>query len=421
MMKSTIYALLDCNNFYASCERVFNPDLQNKSIVILSNNDGCIIARSNEAKAIGIPMGAPYFKYKKLIEESHTTVFSSNYALYGDMSARVMSLLSQFTPLYEIYSIDEAFLRLDGLNIQDFIKYASAMKQHILRCTGMPVSIGIGPTKTLAKIANYIAKKKIIQGVFEVTDKNVDEILANLAVDNIWGVGWKLSARLRKQGIHSALDLKQISPVTMRKQFSVVVEKMVHELNGYSCLALEETQPKRNITSSRSFGKKVTALSDLKEAIASHCTKACAKLRTQNSFANGILLFIKTSKHDEKQSYCNFSTVIQFDTPLNDTGLIIRQVLPAVERLFRPHLKYNKVGVTLLDLVREDLLQQDCFTPSPNRHALMETLDAINAKYKKDTLFYAAEGIKKGWKMQQNSKSPHFTTSWDELALAHAI
>ncbi|NNM58995.1 MAG: Y-family DNA polymerase [Legionellales bacterium] len=415
-----MYALVDCNNFYASCERVFNPALKHKPIVILSNNDGCVIARSNEAKAIGIPMGLPYFQCKTLIEQSHTHVFSSNYTLYGDMSSRIMSLLSAFTPEYEIYSIDEAFLKLDSLAIQDHLVYASKIQQHILKSTGIPVSVGIGPTKTLAKVANYIAKKKTLLGLFEIHAANVEEMLASLAVEDIWGIGNNLGKRLRQMHIHSALDFKQASPVKMRKQFSVVVEKIVHELNSLSCLGLNEIEPKQSITSSRSFGIKVTELARLKEAIAYHSTIACTKMRKQHSFARGIYVFIKTSKHNEKQPYYRNAITVTFESPLNDTGLIIQQALQAIEKIFCPHLSYHKAGVMLLDLIDASLLQPDLFSPSPNRVILMEALDKINAKFQKGALFYAAEGIQKKWQMKRGKKSSDFTTNWKELAIAYA-
>lgn len=302
-MKKMLYGLIDCNNFYASCERVFNPGLQNKPIVILSNNDGCIISRSNEAKALGIPMGAPYFKYKGLIEKSKTAVFSSNFSLYGDMSARVMSFLPYFSPDFEVYSIDEAFLTLDLAQLPSPTLYAKAIQHTLLKSTGLPVSIGLAPTKTLAKVANYIAKKKTSDGIFELTESNLETHLASLDIEEVWGIGRKLGPKLRQRGILTALDLKRSPPVVMRRQFNVIMEKMVHELNGYPCLTLEDISPKDTITSSRSFGQKVTELSHLKEALATHCAKACQKLRAQGTVARGIILFIKTSKHDENQLY----------------------------------------------------------------------------------------------------------------------
>lgn len=419
-MKNDLYALLDCNNFYASCERVFNPSLKNRPMVILSNNDGCVIARSNEAKAIGIPMGVPYFKCQRLIEQSQTVVFSSNYALYGDMSARVMSLLPSFTPEFEVYSIDEAFLKLNTVGTKNYFSYAVDMRQHVLRCTGLPVSIGIAATKTLSKVANVIAKKKTWQGVFEITPQNVDEVLATLAVEDIWGVGINLGRSLRKHRIHSALDLKRASPIMMRRQFNVVMEKMVHELNGHSCLALEEVSPKKNITSSRSFGMKVKDLTSLKEAIAYHCANAAVKLRDQGSAAQGMYVFIKTSKHDDSQVYSHLGKTIAFESPLYDTSLIIAAATQAVENIFQPHLRYYKAGIILLDLVEAATLQQDIFSPSPNREGLMEVLDEINQKYHNNLLFYAAEGLTQSWQAKRGRKSLSFTTNWKELPIAYA-
>ena len=419
-MKMTAYALMDCNNFYASCERVFNPSLKHRPIVILSSNDGCVIARSNEAKAIGIPMGAPYFKYRGLMTQSQTAVFSSNFTLYGDMSARIMSLLPTFTSQFEIYSIDEAFLKLDFLSSAELISHALFIKQQVFRFTGVPVSIGIAPTKTLAKVANYVAKKKTLEGVFSVTNQNVDEMLAALAVDDVWGIGRKLGEKLRQRGIHSALDLKRTPPVLMRRQFSVIVEKIVHELNSYSCLALQDVEPKQSITSSSSFGTKITVLSSLKEAVASHCAKAWAKLRAQGSLASGIVIFLKTSKHDDKQPYYKNSVTLGFDSPLNDTGLMLQKISPAVESLFQEGVRYNKAGVILLGLVKAGSLQQDWVSPSINRDELMQIVDKINTKYQKKTLFYAAEGTQQNWQAKKERKSPHFTTNWKELPIAYA-
>ncbi|MBY0544488.1 MAG: Y-family DNA polymerase [Gammaproteobacteria bacterium] len=419
-MKSAIYALVDCNNFYASCERVFNPRLKNKPMVILSNNDGCVIARSNEAKAIGIPMGAPYFKYRSLIEQSNTVVFSSNYTLYGDMSARVMDLLSQFTPQYEIYSIDEAFLRLDSLSECDYVAYAAQIKAQVFKCTGIPVSVGIGSTKTLTKVANHVAKKKTINGVFYLHPKNEDEVLANFAVEDVWGIGRKLSEKLKNRGIYTALNLKHASPAQMRKYFSVVVENIVHELNGLSCLLLEAVQPKQSITSSRSFGKKVTEIASLKEAVAGHCRVACEKLRKQKSVTQGIYIFAQTSRHSTTQVFQTHARSINFSTALDDTGLIIQLALTEVEKFFSEGSQYQKAGIILLDIMDKSTLSFDLFTPSPNRDVLMSVLDAINTKFQKNTLFYAAEGIKKDWQMKRERKSPHYTSSWTELAIAYA-
>ena len=291
-----IYALVDCNNFYCSCERVFNPALEKKPMAVLSNNDGCIVARSNEIKALGIPMGAPMFQYKELLEKKRAIILSSNYQLYGDMSQRVMETLRQFTPSMEVYSIDEAFLRLEEFQRLDLIKYCLEIRKTVKQWTGIPVSIGIAPNKTLSKVANHIAKKHTKTGVFDIFKRSTqNEILANFPVGNIWGVGRQLSKKLNEMGINTALKLRDVDIVWARKHFTVVGERLVRELRGASCLELEEVIAKKNITSSKSFGKLVTDKKELMNAIANYTTKACHKLRLQNSKAQGLYVYLRTN------------------------------------------------------------------------------------------------------------------------------
>ena len=291
-----IFALVDCNNFYASCERVFDPRLKERAIVILSNNDGCIVARSNEAKSLGIPMGIPVFKQKAVIKKHNVAVFSSNYQLYGDMSKRVMDSLGLFTPDMEVYSIDEAFLRLDYLEPRNLHEYCKTIREKVLQWTGIPVSIGIGPTKVLAKIANHVAKKQTDVGVFDIRcQQKQDEILKSLNVDKLWGIARGWSERLNSIGIYKASELRDASPPIIRKHLSVVGERILRELKGQSCIDLEAIQPKKNIMSSKSFGKPLTKKESIEEALSNYAARACEKLRKQNSRAQAVHVFIKTN------------------------------------------------------------------------------------------------------------------------------
>lgn len=298
-----IYALVDCNNFYASCERVFNPRLNNKPVIILSNNDGCIIARSNEAKALGIPMGAPFYQWKNFCKQHHIHVLSSNYELYGDMSGRVMTTFASICPNMEIYSIDEAFLVLDGFKWKNTLtEFAFEIKNRVLQWTGIPVSIGIGQTKTLAKIANKIAKTQTSTNVFEIMDLTLQEqIMKHFPVEDIWGIGSRLAKRLHKMNIKTAQNLRDADPKAMRIQFNVTMEKMISELRGISCLPLESFQPRKQIISSRSFGYAVTALKNLEEAISYYAATAALKLRKQRSLTQGISVFLHTNTFRSEQ------------------------------------------------------------------------------------------------------------------------
>ena len=301
-MNNKIFALVDCNNFYASCERVFNPKLEGKPIVVLSNNDGCIIARSNEAKALGIPMGAPFFKYKQLINRNKVHVFSSNYTFYGDMSARVMTSLRSLVGEIEIYSIDEAFLDISSFAYCDLEDTAKEIKTLIKQWTGIPVSIGIGSSKTLAKIANRQAKKDSLDNVFDIRNPDVKKsVLQELPVEEIWGISTRWGRRLRKIGIEKAQDLVEANPRYVKKTISIVGERIHYELNGVSCIGIEEVKNKKNIISSKSFGKKVSQVQELEEAVSNYTARACEKLRLQNSRAQGLYVFLRTSPHIDKE------------------------------------------------------------------------------------------------------------------------
>lgn len=415
-------ALVDVNNFYVSCERVFNPKLRDKPVVVLSNNDGCAVARSNEVKALGVPMGAPWFKFKDLAVQHGIIAYSSNYALYADMSNRVMAILRQFSPNQEVYSIDESFLDLTGFKSRDLVQYGQQIRGRILQWTGLPVCVGIASTKTLAKLANHCAKKRSqYQGVCNfnaLTPEALDAILATIDVGEIWGVGRKLAPKLTQLGFKSVLDLKRANPETLRQQFSVVMEKTIRELNGVVCIDLEEMHPpKKQILSSRSFGVPVTDLAGLSESISLYVSRAAEKLRRQQSYAGAIYVYIRTSPFKEQdQQYSNGMTV-PLPSPTDYTPKLVSVALWALKQLYRPGYNYAKAGIMLSDLVQSSAIQTDLFSdiqPNPKSERLMQVMDHINRKMGKESLKVASEGFKRPWKMKQESKSPCYTTNWDE-------
>ena len=416
----TLFALVDCNNFYASCERVFNPRLEGQPVIVLSNNDGCVIARSNEAKKIGVNMGEPYFKCRELCEKNRIAVFSSNYELYGDMSARVMACLQDYCPEIEIYSIDEAFLSLESFANFDLLEYSTRIKSRVKACTGIPVSIGFAPTKTLAKIANHIAKKQTTTGVFSLCDPTTKaQALEHFPVASIWGVGRRIAARLEKFAIYTAQDLMRADAKTMRREFSVVMEKLIAELNGISCIPLEDAPPaKKEIVSSRSFGAPIVLLSDLQESVSTYAARACLKLRSQQSVAGGIYVFAHTNpfRTDRKQYASAFS--YQFIYPTDDTRSIITHAKHCMKQIFKPGYHYKKAGVMLLNLKPKESLQYDLLHKVVVRKSaeVMHVLDEINQRFGKKTIFLCAEGIQQSWQMQRNKMSPCYTTKWDQLA-----
>lgn len=416
-------ALIDVNNFYVSCERVFNPKLINKPVVVLSNNDGCAVARSDEVKALGVGMGAPWFKFKDLAKQHGIIAYSSNYALYADMSNRVMSILRQFSPDQEIYSIDESFLDLTSFQTRDLIAYGQQMRKHILRWTGLPVCVGIGSTKTLAKLANHCAKKRTafnsVCNFNTMNDTELNQILSEIAVGEVWGVGRKLAPKLNALGIHSVLDLKQADPEQLRQQFSVVMEKTIRELNGTVCIEMEEiAPPKKQILSSRSFGHPVRDYQSLAESITLYMSRAAEKLRKQQSFAGSVYVYIRTSPFREQDPFYSNGMTIPISSPTNDTMQLVNIALWILKRIYKPNYNYAKAGVMLGELVPAQGVQSDLFSivqTSPKSEKLMTTMDAINRKMGKESIKLASEGFKKPWKMKQESKSPSYTTKWDEL------
>lgn len=418
-----IFALVDCNNFYASCERVFNPSLQSRPVVVLSNNDGCIIARSEEAKFLGIAMGAPLFKVQDICRKNNVAILSSNYVLYGDMSQRVMSCLNTFTPDVEEYSIDEAFLGLDGFVHRGLESYMTEVKATVQQWTGIPICIGIGPTKTLAKVANRIAKKRTKTGVFSLCDRSMqDEILPAVAIDDVWGVGHRWAKRLQPLGINTAADLRNANPRTIRQQLNVVGERIVHELRGDSCLALEtDIEPKQSIMCSRSFGKLITGRHDLLSAAANYGVRASEKLRRQDGRAGAVRVFLKTNPFSRVDAQYRASKTYVFNNPTNDARLIVKAVRRNLAALYKPGYRYHKCGVMLLDIVQAEEAQTSLLAPAKytEQDKLMKIMDTMNERFGKGTVFLAAQGIKRDWQMKSQNRSPRYTTCWNEIAIAH--
>jgi len=413
-----IFALVDCNNFYASCERVFNPGLEGKPVVVLSNNDGCIVARSNEAKVLGIRMGVPVFKIKDVLEKNSVEIFSSNYALYADMSNRVMRTLSTFTPEMEVYSIDEAFLNLAGFTCS-LTDYGCKIKRTVKRWTGIPVSIGIAHTKTLAKIAGRIAKRSAkADGVLDLTDSPyIDKALARVDVGNVWGIGYRNARKLKRAGIHNALSLKNVDIEWIRSKFGVTGVRTVYELRGICCYYLEENPPaKKSITVSRSFGKAVESIDELKQAIAVYATMAGEKLRREKLVANVLTVFARTSYFDKQKKYSNSET-INLSCPTSYTPELVSFAIKAVERLYREGCSFKKAGIFLTGLEKQNKMQLTLFDEIDRQKSqrLMQTVDAIKAKIPEANLFWAAEGLNQPWRTLFKRRSNRYTTSWDEL------
>lgn len=417
-----VFALVDCNNFYVSCERLFRPALNGQPVLVLSNNDGCVIARSNEAKALGIPMGEPWFRVQAFARRHHVHVFSSNYALYGDLSARVMETLARLEPAMEIYSIDEAFLSLAGLDVEARRDYAAAIRARVRQYVGIPVSIGIGSTKTLAKIAGNIAKKQACHdGVFELTDTaQIDSILEKTEVGDVWGIGRRSAETLRRRGITRALALKQADETWVRKLLTVTGARVVKELNGVSCLSLDKAPPARkSIVTSRTFGQAVTALADLREAVITYVSRAAVKLREQGLETNALHLFLTSG--DSALSRFSRGRVVLLAPATSSTPRLIAAAMELLPSLYQSGCRYQKAGVMFTGLVPRGYRQQSLFAPvvAENR-ALMGALDTINRKWGQETIQYGMTTMEKSWAMRQSHRSQAYTTNWHELPVVKA-
>lgn len=419
----TAFALVDCNNFYASCEKLFRPDLRDTPVIVLSNNDGCVVARSREAKALGIKMGVPVHHIRSEIRLHGIHLFSSNYTLYGDLSRRVMTTLEALAPRMDVYSIDEAFLDLTGVErVVSLKSFGRQVKETVVQDTGLPVCVGIAPTRTLAKLANYAAKKyRATEGVVDLTDTGRQRrLMALVPADEVWGVGQKISAKLQAMGITTALQLADADPSTLRKQFSVVLERTVRELNGIACLPWEDVpQPKKQIMCSRSFGSPLKALSDLEEAVAQFAIRATEKLRKGEQYAGALMVFFRTNSFRTDLPQYSNSASVRLITPTQDLRVIVQQVLSVLRLMYRPGYDYAKAGVMLSDLVNEETIQEDLFvSSSPDQDAraarLMSVMDEINQK-SRTKLRSARQAGPAAYAMRREHLSPAYTTDWKQL------
>ncbi len=412
-------ALVDCNNFYVSCERIFRPDLYQVPVVVLSNNDGCVVSRSSEAKALGVRMGQPWFECKALAEEHGILALSSNYALYADMSNRVMQILSDFSPRSEVYSIDECFVDLTGMPRLREVSYA--MRERVGMWTGMPVCVGIGPTKTLAKLANHVAKKHPrSKGVFNynaLTEAQKIKLLTQLPVSEVWGVGRKLTQRLAAHGISTVQDLRAAHTPTLRAEFGVVIEKTQRELQEVACIDFQQEVPdKQQIISSRSFGSAVTALPVLKDALSLFVANACAKLRKQNSQAALIQVFLQTNRFRKDQPQYMPCLAVPLPRPTHDTLEVNRWADALCERMYKPDYAYKKAGIVLSEISPVTHHQADWIEPEMlSNDKLMQALDGLNQRFGRGAVTVSTQGAYKEWQMKQERKSPDYTTCWEDV------
>lgn len=420
-MTSSTFALVDCNNFYASCEMLFRPDLKHTPIVVLSNNDGCVVARSPEAKALGIKMGTPLFQIQDLVRQHGIVAFSSNYALYADISARVMSILEELAPKVEVYSIDESFMDLTGVaNAVELEAFGQQVRETVQQWTGITVCVGIAPTKTLAKLANHAAKKyRATGGVVDLTSRaRQRKLMALLPVDEVWGIGRRLTHRLQADGIKTVLDLANAHPKQIRRHYSVVVERTVRELNGESCLELEEVTPtKQQIICSRSFGQRITTRQAMREAVCQYTSRAAEKLRGEGCTAQMLTLFMRTNRFNPSEPQYTPSLSTKLPIPSDDTRDLVAAAMCLLDASWRDGYRYMKAGVMLSDFYEGGIYQPELFDEvklRQNSKALMSTLDRINNSGK-GTLFLASQGTQKHWSMKRERLSPAYTTRWADI------
>lgn len=432
-----MFALVDGNNFYVSCERVFRPSLNGRPVVVLSNNDGCAIARSNEAKALGIKMGAPWFQIRHMEDSDGLVALSANFTLYGDMSDRMMSLAAGLGPTQEIYSIDESFIGLQGVR-GDLTKRAHAISARINQWVGIPCGVGIGQTKTLAKLANHIAKTaerkpgsypaELAQvcNLAALPPQDLDDVLATTLVEEVWGVGRRIAAQLHESGIHTVLDLARLDPATERSRWNVVLERTVRELQGMQCIDLDDAPaPKKQIACTRSFGQAITELVPLVEAVSEFASRAAEKLRRQGGLASQLLVFCHTSPFRPGPRF-NRSIVVPLRRPTADTGELVSAAAASMRRIYKPGYKMAKAGVMLLDLVPGGVLQGEVDLEEKDhrdRTRLMVALDALNQRYGKGTVHSANTGgtnKRQAWVMKQERRTPQYTTRWEDVPVAKA-
>lgn len=417
----TIFALVDCNNFYVSCERVFAPKLQGRPVVILSNNDGCIIARSHEAKALGIPMGAPLFKARKDIQQHNIAVRSSNYALYGDMSSRVMSILADAAPDHEIYSIDECFLDLSGLGVPDLESWCRDIRQRVDQWTGIPVSVGLGASKTLSKMANRLAKLSTCDnGVFTLSEGNADRYLDEIRVGDVWGIGHRWARMLVGKGFHSARDLRDADDRWVRQRMGVIGLRVVHELRGISCSEIEALPPAKQVTCcSRTFARASADRDNVRNAILSYAERAVEKMRHAGQVCRVVQVFVRTDKHDCDTPRYSASALETLMTPTNDSRTLVAAALRVFEGLWRDGIKFRKAGVLLMDLSSADGVVPSLLD---DRRAggddLMQAIDKMNGRFGRGAVHLGLSDHDASWRMRQDHLSPRYTTRWQDIPTA---
>lgn len=417
-----IYALVDCNNFYASCEKVFDPKLAGKPLVVLSNNDGCVIARSSEAKELGIKMAIPIFEVRDIVKKLNIQIRSSNYTLYGDMSQRVMETLKQFSDEIEVYSIDEAFIRIDNYCYDSLNDYATKIKDTVKRWTGLPVSVGIAPTKTLCKAANHLAKRNNqYSNVLDLTNNIlIDELLSKVDVSDVWGVGRQYTKFLKSYGINNAKDLKYADEKWIQKHMTKIGGQTVLELRGIACKELEEVIPdKKGICCARSFGHKLEREYEIEEALASYVSRVAEKLRKQHSLAKEMAVFIQTNSFSENDKQYTNSSSMKLNYPTSYTPQLIESSHYLLHKIFKEGYKYKKVGVIVTSIIHESKVQYNlfCEPDSTNQIKISNVMDNLNIYWGRHTVRYAACGVQETWKMNQNLLSPRYTTNWNELPI----
>lgn len=418
--KKKIIALVDCNSFYVSCERLFNPKISQSPVVVLSNNDGCVIARSAEAKKIGIKMGEPYFKIKNIVTVNNVQVFSSNYALYGDISRRIMTILKNLFPTIEYYSIDEAFLDLSNMSIKNMNSFIIDIKKTIYQNTGIPVSIGVGNNKTLSKIANHLAKKNTegVADLTKLTQEEINSILKNIDIEDVWGVGRQLSNLYKKNKINNAYELKYSSSSWIKKNTNVFGLKTVMELNGVSCIMLETSEKKKRKSCcvSKSFGNKVESFEELKEAVVTHCLNAAEKIRVDEQLVKSVIVFIRTSPFD-KHLFLSRSEKIDLAISTDDSMILSRACVDALKKIFVKGYRYQKAGVVFLGLVNNNEYGQNLFIDknSQKSNSLMKAIDSMNVKFGRNSLTLADSGVGHCWKMRRDHSSKIDTSHFDFL------
>ncbi len=426
---NSLFALIDCNNFFVSCERLFRPDLEGRPVVVLSSNDGCVVARSNEAKSLGIPMAAPAFKYRQLLKEQGVVQFSANFELYGDISDRITRLLTGITPRTEVYSVDESFLDLSQLDIRDYTAWGQELRQRLWREVGVPISLGLAPTKTLAKLAAERAKKDPeLNGVLDLIRGTAEDralYLSRTPINELWGVGWRLTPRLRAEGLYNALDLAQARPRFAASLMGVHGRQLVAELNGFSCHPLSPlAKVRQSVMNGRMFGHDTNQFSVVEAAIASLTARATYRLRAEGLLARTAVVSLSTNRN--KPGYQKLSRVLSFHTPSADTGSITAQLVAALAPVFNPRASYHRANVLLHDLVSEQAVQADLFgevdiAGHQLSQARSQALDQINARYGKRTIHYAAEDLSDAWQPKHGYRSPRYTSSWAELPIAYTM